>query len=148
MAIEVNEDGSLSGPGTQPCGPGRFCSLLRQNPIDSEDPIDQGGNPIRTLPVAKKPEDPTPPPADTTGQTNTNSTSPEFNTLAQMVNSQMAAGAPITPYLQNQGQPTVVPTQSTGSRLSAPVIALFAIAGAAGYYYYRKHGGPGIHEAL
>jgi hypothetical protein len=67
------------------------------------------------------------------------STSPEFCTLAQLLGTQMGAGAPISPYLQDNNTPTVVPTQSTSKSSLVPIIVLFLIAGAAGYWYYKKH---------
>lgn len=93
----------------------------------------------------------TPPTSGTTppasgGQT-CSSTSPEFCTLAGLLGSQMSVGAPITPYLQDNNTPTVVPTQ-TSSKSASLAIVLFIIAGALGYFYYRKHGGPSMHEAL
>lgn len=106
-----------------------------------------------TQPIARRSEGdggtPTSTTTSTTGSTgnDTNSSSPEFNSLMNSLNSLAAGGAPMTPPLQDNSTPTVVPTQST-SKSASLAIVLFIIAGALGYYYYRKHGGASVHEAL
>lgn len=117
-------------------------------PIDGGDPE---APPRSILPIVKRNEPPNSGGASSTPTTstgnNTNSSSPEFNSLMNALNSMSAAGAPITPPLQDNNTPVTVPTQSSSKNASLAII-LFIIAGALGYYYYRKHGGPSMHEAL
>lgn len=86
------------------------------------------------------------PPSSDPGN-NTNSSSPEFNSLMNTLNSMVAGGAPITPPLQDNNTPVAVPTQTTSKNTSLAIV-LFIIAGAIGYYYYRRHGGPSLREAV
>lgn len=130
-------------------GSGSGGSRFGVNPDDGPDGS-TGPGPT-TLPVAKKPESGSgaggTSGGTSSGGNDTNSTSPEFNALMNTLNSMAAAGAPITPPLQDNNAPVSVPTQSSSKNASLAIV-LFLIAGALGYYYYRKHGGPSMHEAL
>jgi hypothetical protein len=69
------------------------------------------------------------------------STSPEFCTLSNIVGTQVAGGSPSQPYLQDNGSPLVVPTQSSSPSKMPLIMVVLVIAGAVAYFYYRKHGG-------
>jgi hypothetical protein len=99
--------------------------------------------PIKSMPTTTtSPTTPTTPTSPTNPVVGTcSSTSPEFCTLSNIVGTQVAGGSPSQPYLQDNGSPLVVPTQSSSPSKMPLIMVVLVIAGAVAYFYYRKHGG-------